>query len=142
MTQTRTAHCACGQLRAELTGEPEFVAACHCEPCQRRTGSPFGTIAYCKRDQVKITGESKAYTRVADSGNTFTTCFCPACGSTVYAESSRLKDHIGITVGAFFDPAFPKPVRAVYDRSRHPWVSLGAGVERYETGRDSKMIKD
>jgi hypothetical protein len=141
--QVRTAHCTCGQLRAELTGEPDFVAACHCEPCQRRSGSPFGTMAYCKRSQVKITGESKPYTRIGDSGFKFTTCFCPNCGSTVYAESERLgPDMIGITVGAFFDPKFPKPNRAVYDRSRHEWLSLGPGVERYEMGRDSKRVTD
>ena len=37
---TRIAHCCCGSLRAETTGEPVFVGACHCTECQRRTGSP------------------------------------------------------------------------------------------------------
>ena len=28
-------------FRAEVSGEPTLVAACHCEQCQRRTGSAF-----------------------------------------------------------------------------------------------------
>jgi hypothetical protein len=27
---TRIAHCCSGSLRAEVTGQPVFVAACHC----------------------------------------------------------------------------------------------------------------
>jgi hypothetical protein len=138
----RVAHCTCGQLRADLTGEPEFVVACHCEACQRRTGALFGAGAYCKREQVKLSGESKTYTRVADSGFKFTTYFCPTCGTTVYWESDRMQGLLGIAVGAFFDPNFPKPQRAVYDRSRHHWLGLGAGLERYERGRDGPMTKD
>jgi hypothetical protein len=42
---TRIAHFCCGSLRGEATGEPVFVAACHCMECQRRTGSPFGAFA-------------------------------------------------------------------------------------------------
>jgi hypothetical protein len=40
------AHCCCGSLRADVTGEPAFVGACHCTECQRRTGSPFGVNTY------------------------------------------------------------------------------------------------
>jgi len=36
---TRIAHCSCGSLRAEATGDPALVRACHCMECQRRTGS-------------------------------------------------------------------------------------------------------
>ena len=47
---TRIAHCCCGSLRAETTGEPAFVAACHCTECQRRTGAPFGVMEWTDSD--------------------------------------------------------------------------------------------
>ncbi len=39
---TREAACHCGQLRLEVTGEPQTVSICNCLACQRRTGSAFG----------------------------------------------------------------------------------------------------
>ena len=65
---TRIAHCCCGSLRAEATGEPAFVAACHCTQCQRRTGAPFGVSTYFARAQVRTEGPSKVYVRGSNSG--------------------------------------------------------------------------
>jgi hypothetical protein len=36
---TRAARCTCGALRAEVSGDPIYVIACHWDECQRRTGS-------------------------------------------------------------------------------------------------------
>ena len=59
----RTARCCCGALRAETTGEPNFVVACHCTECQRRTGSPFGVGAYFPKTQVTVSGAEKIHVR-------------------------------------------------------------------------------
>jgi hypothetical protein len=89
---TRIAHCCCGSLRAEVTGEPAFVGACHCTECQRRTGSPFGVGTLFPKKQVRAEGPSKAYVRGSDSGRKIETHFCPDCGSSVfwYAELYRI----------------------------------------------------
>ena len=60
----RTARCCCGALRAETTGEPTVVTACHCLECQRRTGSVFGVGAYFKKDRVRIEGDSSVDARL------------------------------------------------------------------------------
>ena len=65
---SRIAHSCCGSLRAQATGEPAFVAACHCMECQRRTGSPFGVSTYFPKEQVRTEGPSKVYVRGSDSG--------------------------------------------------------------------------
>jgi hypothetical protein len=31
-------------------------------------------------------------------------------------------DHIGISVGCFVDPAFPRPKRAIWTQNKHHWV--------------------
>ena len=53
------AQCSCGQLSAEITGEPDAVVMCHCVACQRRSGSPFGVAAYDPVERVKLTGIAK-----------------------------------------------------------------------------------
>jgi hypothetical protein len=65
---TRIAHCCCASLRAEVTGEPVAVVACHCTECQRRTGSAFGVSTYFPQEQVRTEGPSKVYVREGDSG--------------------------------------------------------------------------
>lgn len=131
----RSARCSCGNLRAEVTGEPEAVVACHCSECQRRTGAPFGVGAYYPKARVRITGETRPYTREAASGRPFHQHFCPTCGTTLYWYSDNKPDSLGIAVGGFFDPTFPPPARSVWEQSRHEWVTLPDGLQHFPRGR-------
>ena len=35
-----------------------------------------------------------------------------------------MPDLIAVAVGAFADPSFPRPGKAVHEESQHPWVTL------------------
>lgn len=121
----RTASCSCGALRVECEGEPVSVSLCHCLECQKRTGGPFGIAAFFERARAVATGASTAYTRASDSGFPVTFHFCPTCGSTVWWEPSRKPEVIAVAPGAFADPDFPAPQKAVYGEHRHRWVPEG-----------------
>lgn len=125
----RTASCSCGQLTAEVTGEPLRISICHCLACQRRTGSVFGAQARFPRQNVKVSGVSTVYARTGDSGSTARFHFCPDCGATVYYELEGPGDFIGVPVGAFADPAFPAPRVSVYEERMHAWVVAPADAE-------------
>jgi hypothetical protein len=130
---TREAKCGCGQLRLTCEGEPVRISICHCLDCQRRTGSVFGTQARFSRAQVtRIEGRAKDFTRIADSGNEITFHFCPACGSTVYWELSRMPDILAVAIGAFADPGFPAPGVSVYERRQHSWVETSLPLEHVD----------
>lgn len=132
------ASCQCGRLTATIDdGAQPTIAMCHCIDCQRRSGSQFGSIAYYPREAVSIRGEAREFARGTDSGSTFTTGFCPQCGSTVYAKPGRMPEIVGITVGTLADPAFPQPVRSVYEQSRHHWIALPDTMTHHPRGRDS-----
>lgn len=132
------ASCQCGSLTAIVADEAEAMTVmCHCLDCQRRTGSPFGTISYFANDAVSLAGEAREFTRPTDAGNTLTTGFCPTCGSTVYARASRMPEITGVPVGAFADPHRAAPIRSVYEQSKHTWVPMPQGVTRHPRGRDS-----
>lgn len=64
----RLASCSCGQLSAEVIGEPVRISICHCLACQRRTGSVFGEQARFAREKVTVSGVSTEYERVGDEG--------------------------------------------------------------------------
>jgi hypothetical protein len=119
---TRTATCACQNLRVTCVGDPIKISLCHCLDCQRRTGSTYGIGAFFARKDIEANGDFRTYKRSSDSGFAVSFHFCPDCGSTVFWEAERLPDAIAIAVGSFADPAFPAPSQSVYDQRRHPWV--------------------
>ena len=128
---SKIAHCACGSLRAEVSGEPRFIAACHCEACQRRTGSVFNVSAYYPREQVRIEGPETIYAREGQDGRKVRNRFCPTCGTTLYWELDIFPGILGIAVGAFFDPDFGAPTRSVFEQSKHRWVAFDHPIEHF-----------
>jgi hypothetical protein len=97
---------------------------CHCLECQRRTGAVSSNQARFRPEQVTVTGEATTWNRTAESGSVVTFRFCPTCGSTVYWESESFPGYVIVAIGNFADPNFPAPTVAVWEESRHPWVSL------------------
>jgi hypothetical protein len=130
---TRTATCNCGQLGVAFEGpDPEPITLCHCNECQKRTGSVFSVQARIPREQVTIEGRSKTWMFPSDSGKlaTFRSCdsdgityhFCPECGSTVYWEFVVAPDVYGVAIGALTDPTFPPPMGSGFEAYGHPWA--------------------
>jgi hypothetical protein len=127
----RAASCRCGQLRATVTGDPVRVSVCHCLDCKKRSGSSFAVQARWPVDQVRIEGNSKSWSKLADSGNRITFHFCPECGSDVhYKIDGKFAGLVAIPLGAFDDPYFGAPSFSVWEKRKHGWVEIsGEGVE-------------
>ena len=130
----RVAQCCCGSLRAETTGDPTIIIACHCQECQRRTGSVFGVGAYFKKEQVRVEGVNHVYTRRGQQDRKLHFHFCPVCGTTVYWAMDMRPDHLGVAVGAFADRSFSAPARSVWEETRHPWVAFQHDIEHFSKG--------
>ncbi len=128
---SRRASCSCGALNAVCEGEPVRVSVCHCLACQQRTGSAFGVQARFETDKVRLVGPRSNFSRTGDGGMTAIFDFCPGCGTTISWRFPESPEVIAIAVGAFGDPTFPPPVRAVYEERTHPWVTL-TGIEEHE----------
>jgi hypothetical protein len=128
----RRAQCACGDLKAEAKPDPQFVVACHCEHCQRRTGAPFGVSAYYGKIDVVLSGESVVYERISDAGRWVKYHFCPSCGTTLYWFLELSADMIGIAAGCFADPDFPPPQLTVYMKGKHSWVEMPRDLPIFE----------
>jgi hypothetical protein len=128
--EKRLASCSCGQLTAEVVGEPVRISICHCLACQRRTGSVFGEQARFPREAVTVSGNSTEYVRTGDSGGKARFHFCRTCGATVYYEIEGVGELVSIPVGAFADPGFPAPRVSVYEERMHSWVAPPPDAER------------
>ena len=139
--KTRTASCNCGQLRVTCKGpDPERISLCHCNLCQKQSGSVFAVQARFPKEQVTIEGKSTAWTiPIEDAkalpyrncvalggGGTFH--FCPVCASTVYYTADGDEARIGVKIGAFADPTFPPPLISGFEAYRHPWALNAAAL--------------
>jgi hypothetical protein len=112
----RIAQCACGRIRVDVENEPLQVVACHCDFCQKRTGTVVQVCAYfIEDDGVEIRGETKVYNGVeidgvaAITGDEISYNPCSTCGSTVFWRFEGRRPLMGIAVGNFVDPEFRHP---------------------------------
>ncbi len=125
----REASCSCGQLRLTTHEAPVRISVCHCLACQRRTGSVFGAQARYRKEAVEISGASRVYLRIGDTGKRIHFHFCPECGATVHYVVEGREDLIAVPVGAFADSEFPAPTTSIFERRQHPWVRLPEDME-------------
>jgi hypothetical protein len=81
---------------------------------------------------VKITGEVKAYSVMAESKRTLTRNFCPTCGSLIFAAPEGMQGMILLAAGTLDDPSAYKPQVAIFTRSRPEWAHVGGGIPEFE----------
>ena len=127
-----TGGCQCGSVRYVLATEPIRVAACHCEECQRQSGSAFGMSMLVKKDSLTVTGLTKQFARVADSGNEVTGVFCPECGVRIYHVLASAPDVVSIKPGTLDDTRWLRPDLFIWMKSAQGWVPLPDNVKTLE----------
>ena len=78
---------------------------------------------------VSISDEIRFYDQTADSGNTVSSGFCPACGSPVLKKTSGYLEMLFIHAATLDDPGLFKPQKVVYSASRQPWDYVDPDLE-------------
>jgi len=95
----------------------------------------LGVSAYYPSESIRVSGESKVFARLGDSGKKLEIHFCPNCGSSLYWEAELRPGIIGVAVGAFTDPQFPAPTASVWEESKHPWLNFAHSLEHHPRSR-------
>lgn len=79
-----TGGCHCGRVRYEAVVDPESARICHCNACQRLTGTAYRVTVIAAADEVEMTGATPArYVRTGDNGKARIQFFCDVCGSPI-----------------------------------------------------------
>ena len=120
--------CLCGKLRYRIEGEPLFTAICHCRHCQKQSGSAFSVVVGVPPASLTITGISKVYADVGESGQPVGRRFCPECGSLVTTEIAAMPDFVAVKAGTLDEPASLKPGMHIWCDHALPWVQLDASL--------------
>lgn len=94
--------CACGAIRYDSSVDPQFSFHCQCRQCQCASGTERASLFTVPADALTVKGELKFHDQKADSGNTISRGFCPACGSTQDLKKKDAIEAVPATVDAHF----------------------------------------
>ena len=120
-----TGGCTCGDVRIEATGRPYRVGLCHCMDCRKHHGALFHASAIFPQEAVTISGEVRDY-----RGR----CFCPRCGSSVFARSG---DEVEVNLGSLDAPDQLMPTYENWTIRRESWLPPFPLLRHYERDRES-----
>jgi len=122
-----TGGCLCGAIRYRATADPFWVGHCHCEMCQRWTGSVAFSGVFFMPGQFEWTrGEPRHF----QSSQTVQRSFCPHCGSSLGFHRAGHWD--GVTAGTLDVPEAVKPEAHMFAKNEHEWAKFDDGLPRYE----------
>jgi hypothetical protein len=111
-----TGGCQCGAVRYAITAQPLWLFACHCRECQKQSASAFGISLVVRHAAVTLTrGETRTWSRKADSGRTVHCVFCTTCGTRVWHEREGV-DVVSIKGGSLDAPLD-------FSQAIHCWTS-------------------
>jgi hypothetical protein len=92
--------CMCGGVRFIIDRPLLGALYCHCERCQRRTGTAFSVTALTERGSLRFTAGEELI-RVWDPGDGgWLKAFCGTCGSQLYAGNPEDRELVAVRMGA------------------------------------------
>lgn len=127
-----TGSCLCGAVRYVVDGEPKFISKCYCRDCQKESGTGHVTALSVSDAAVRVTGEFRQYTKAGGSGLPVARTFCPACGTTLFAQGKVLPGFTLLRAGTLDAPSSFKPGMAVFTSRAQAWDAPPADLHRFD----------
>ncbi|SMQ66393.1 Uncharacterized conserved protein [Devosia lucknowensis] len=131
-----TTACDCGAVTLHAQGTPISMFQCACTNCQKASGGGHTSVVLFPADSIRLTGATKTFSRPADSGATFMRHFCPECGTTVCAQSSRAPAFRIVPAGLFAgENDWFAPNQLIFSRSHAEWDQIDTHMPWHEAYR-------
>jgi hypothetical protein len=116
--------CRCGKVTYSSAAEPIFTGICHCTSCQKSTGTAYATVVAVPTASLTVTGTTKRFDDIGESGKATHRDFCPECGSTVTQSADVMDGITMIGIGTLSDASAVKPAMQIYCDSALPWAKI------------------
>jgi hypothetical protein len=124
MEKKVTGGCACGSIRYQLLDKPMFVHCCHCEDCQRLTGSAFVLNAIIETRAIKLLRGKPVAVPVPRENGPHDIYRCPKCQTALWSDYGRKPNVRFVRVGTLDKPGALKPDVHIYTRWKAKWLKL------------------
>jgi hypothetical protein len=135
-----TGGCSCGQVRYELLDKPMRVHCCHCNDCQRHTGSAFVLNAIIESSAIKMLCGKPEAVPVRRASGPHDIYRCPKCKValwSVYGGRSQIRF---VRVGTLDHPSAIRPDIHIYTETKVPWLKLPKGTPSFREYYDLKKV--
>ena len=127
-----TGGCLCRAVRYSISAAPIVTRACWCRVCQY-IGAGSATVNVCfPSEALRVSGELRDYSLVADSGSVAHRRFCPTCGTHLFSASEARPHLVFVRVGSLDDPELARPAVTIWTASAPSWACFDARLPRTE----------
>jgi hypothetical protein len=134
-----TGSCFCGEITAELQGEPFWICYDHDDHCRRAIGGPLTVWIGVRPHEFQVTkGFPKCFSKTEGVMRTF----CPTCGSSISYSDKALPEELFVTIGFLDHPEKFRPEAHAYWGMRLPWVEItdtSPRINEYSRKRDPAL---
>lgn len=96
-----TGGCLCGGVRFELDEPPISARYCHCERCQRRTGTAASSSAQIVPGSLRVTSGERLVKDYDPGDGGHIKAFCSNCGSALWSRDPEHPERLAVRMGAF-----------------------------------------
>lgn len=128
-----TGSCLCGSIKYSYEAEPLMTAICHCENCQRQTGTAFSIIVGIPEESLTFQQKETLaeYLDHGESGGAVRRHFCKKCGSPILSLVESAPGVTFIKAGTLDDKTSLKPTTHVWCDTAQPWIEIDDGMTLY-----------
>ena len=126
--------CHCGHVRYTALVDTQKTRICHCQDCQILSGSAFRVNLPVSGDNFHLLiGELTLYYKNAASGARRAQCFCPLCGTQIYATSDEAEPSVyNLRVGTVDQRELLAPKRQQWKSSAVNWLNEIEDIKCYQ----------
>jgi len=124
MAKKVTGRCACGSIRYQLLDKPMLVHCCHCDDCQRLTGSAFVLNAIIETQAIKLLRGKPVAVPVPRENGPHDIYRCPRCQTALWSDYGRRPNLRFVRVGTLDKAGALKPDVHIYTRWKAKWLKL------------------
>ena len=84
------------------------------------------------KDAIRVIGETRVFTSIADSGAVMRRSFCPTCGTPLFSEADPRPQLIIVRAGSLDDPNIGRPGAVIWTKSAPKWACFDPDLPRVE----------
>jgi hypothetical protein len=127
-----TGGCLCGAVRYRTEAEPIVTRLCWCRLCQYLAAGNAAVSVCFPTAGLSVSGETRDFVSIADSGNRMHRRFCPICGTPLFSEAEARPQLIFVRAGTLDDPEIAKPAATIWTASAPSWACMDASLPSFE----------
>jgi hypothetical protein len=121
--------CVCGQIILQITAQINKLYQCHCNLCQKQTGTAAATACFINSEHFKwVAGADKITLYTKDSG--YCSAFCSCCGALV-PNIFRKANKMWVPAGALDGKLITRVTEHIFVANKAAWDEIGGDGIQY-----------